>query len=37
MGMVGMEERAVLLGGRLDVFSDAQHGGTIVTATVPVG
>jgi signal transduction histidine kinase len=36
MGMVGMEERAVLLGGRLDVVSDAQHGGTVVTATVPV-
>jgi signal transduction histidine kinase len=36
MGMVGMEERAVLLGGRLDVFSDAQRGGTVVMATVPV-
>ena len=36
MGMVGMEERAVLLGGRLDVSSDAHLGGTVVTATVPV-
>lgn len=36
MGMVGMEERVVLLGGRLDVFSDAQRGGTVVMATVPI-
>jgi signal transduction histidine kinase len=36
MGMVGMEERVVLLGGRLDVSSDAREGGTVVTATVPV-
>ena len=36
MGMVGMEERAVLLGGRLVVSSDAHQGGTVVTATVPV-
>jgi signal transduction histidine kinase len=36
MGMVGMEERVVLLGGRLDVSTDAGQGGTVVTATVPV-
>ena len=36
MGMVGMEERAVLLGGRLDIHSDSSQGGTVVTATVPV-
>ena len=36
MGMVGMEERAVLLGGRLDVSSDDHRGGTVITATVPV-
>jgi signal transduction histidine kinase len=36
MGMVGMEERAVLLGGRLDIFSDSALGGTVITATVPV-
>jgi signal transduction histidine kinase len=36
LGMVGMEERAILLGGRLDVNSDEQAGGTIVIATVPV-
>jgi signal transduction histidine kinase len=36
LGMVGMEERAVLLGGRLDIFSDSAQGGTVITATVPV-
>jgi two-component system sensor histidine kinase UhpB len=36
LGMVGMEERAVLLGGRLDVSSDSNQGGTVVTAVVPV-
>jgi signal transduction histidine kinase len=36
LGMVGMEERAVLLGGQLDVSSDSHRGGTVITATVPV-
>jgi signal transduction histidine kinase len=36
LGMVGMEERAILLGGKLDVSSDDRAGGTIVVATVPV-
>lgn len=36
MGMVGMQERAVLLGGRLEVSSDDQHAGTVVTATIPI-
>jgi signal transduction histidine kinase len=36
MGMVGMEERAVLIGGQLDVSTDDHRGGTIITATVPV-
>ena len=36
LGMVGMQERAVLLGGKLDVTSDGKAGGTIIRATVPV-
>jgi signal transduction histidine kinase len=36
LGMVGMEERAVLLGGRLDISSDGSEGGTVVTVAVPV-
>lgn len=36
LGMVGMEERAILMGGTLDVSNDDQVGGTIIKATVPV-
>ena len=36
LGMVGMEERAILLGGKLDVSSDDQSGGTVIKAIVPV-
>jgi len=36
LGMVGMEERIVLIGGKLCVSADEQHGGTVITATVPV-
>jgi two-component system sensor histidine kinase UhpB len=36
LGMVGMEERAILVGGKLVVSGDDHHGGTVITATVPV-
>jgi signal transduction histidine kinase len=35
LGMVGMEERAILLGGKLIVAGDDRQG-TVITATVPV-
>jgi two-component system sensor histidine kinase UhpB len=35
LGMVGMEERAILLGGKLIVTGDDSQG-TVITATVPV-
>jgi signal transduction histidine kinase len=35
LGMVGMEERAILLGGKLIVTGDDRQG-TVITATVPV-
>jgi signal transduction histidine kinase len=34
--MVGMEERVVLIGGKLCVSADERHGGTVITDTVPV-
>jgi signal transduction histidine kinase len=36
LGMVGMEERALLVGGTLIVSGDDHDGGTVITATVPV-
>jgi signal transduction histidine kinase len=36
LGMVGMKERAILVGGKLIVSGDDHDGGTVVTATVPV-
>jgi two-component system, NarL family, sensor histidine kinase UhpB len=36
LGMVGMEERAILVGGKLVVSGDDHDGGTVITATVPV-
>lgn len=35
LGMVGMEERAILLGGKLIISGDERQG-TVITATVPV-
>jgi signal transduction histidine kinase len=36
LGMVGMEERVVLIGGKLIVSADEPQGGTVITARVPV-